>query len=110
MHRIYFRQYCKALGFQVHVFRFRVDGLRFGVESFTRNVVSPHRGAEIAQLRVEERMRNKAEDSRQGTVPSGFGTRETLRSAFGASSVTRNRLRWHIPTSGRSCTAPVEQT
>ena len=52
----------------------------------------------------------RTQDSRQGTVPSGFGTRETLRSAFGASSVTRDRLRWRIPTSGRSCTAPVEQT
>ena len=69
------RQYCRALGFRVHVSRFRVERLRFGVESFTRNVVSPHRGAERAQLRVETHMRKKAEDGREGTVASGFGTR-----------------------------------
>ena len=110
MHHIYFRHYCKALGFRVHVFRFRVEGLRFGVESFTRNVVSPHRGAERAQLRVEKRMRKKAEDGREGTVASGFGTRGALRSAFGASSATRNRLRCRIPTSGRPSTADVQET
>ena len=89
---------------------FRVEGLRFGVESFTRNVVSPHLGAERAQLRVEKRMRRKAEDGREGTVASGFGTRGALRRAFGASSGTRNRPRWRIPTSGRPSTAERQET
>ena len=80
------------------------------MESFTGNVVSPHHGAERAQLRVEKRMRKKDEDGREGIVASGFGTRGALRSAFGASSATRNRLRWRIPTSGKSCTAAVEET
>ena len=89
---------------------FRVEGLRFGVESFTRNVVLPHLVAERAQLRLEKRMRRKAEDGREGTVASGFGTRGALRSAFGASSGTRNRPRWRIPTSGRPSTADVQET
>ena len=89
---------------------FGVEGLRFGVESFTRNVVSPHLVAERAQVRLEKRMRRKAEDGHEGTVASGFGTREALRSAFGASSGTRNRLRWRIPTSGRPSTAEGQET
>ena len=110
MYRIYFRQCCRALGFRVHVFRFRVEGLRFGVERFTRNVVSPHLVAERAQLRLEKRMRRKAEERRERTVGSGFGTRGGLRRTIGASSATRNLPRWRIPTSGRPSMADVQET
>ena len=89
---------------------FRVEGLKFGVESFTRNVASPHLVVERTQLRLEKRMRRKAEERRERTVGSGFGTRGALRSAIGASSATRNQPRWRIPTSGRPSTADVQET
>ena len=67
---------------------------------WNRNVVAPHRGAERAQLGVQNVKTQQAEDGRELTVGSGDETLDGPRSGLEQDVATRYLLRSRISSTG----------